>query len=298
MPPRAPRVLTIDDRRLRAWPLPTLADDADKEARGRLLLVAGSAPMPGAAMLAAEAALRAGVGKVQLATDRAVTGLVAAALPELYVVALPRAGVRRDGERLIRLASACDALGIGPGMAEGAALRALLRRLLVDRRLARVAMVIDAAALIELAALRADGALPERPLVLTPHAGEAAAMLGRTKASILADPRAAALACARRFAAVAMIKGADTWIAAPDGALYRCSSGCVGLATAGSGDVLAGIIGGLLARGATPIQAAAWGAHVHGRCGEALARRVGAIGFLARELAGEIPPLLHRWSTR
>ncbi|HYE07446.1 MAG TPA: NAD(P)H-hydrate dehydratase [Planctomycetota bacterium] len=291
MPPARARVraAVVDDRRLRAWPLPVLARDCDKEDRGRLLVIAGSAPMPGAAVLVAEAALRAGAGKVQLATERSVVGLVAAAVPEIYAIPLAGGG---SADAVLRLARRCDALCIGPGMSEGAPLRALLRRLLTDARLAQVPLLIDAAALIELAALRDAGMRPARPLVVTPHAGELAAMLGWTKAAIIADPRPAALACARRFAAVALLKGGETWIATPVGALHRSSAGGHGLATGGSGDVLAGVITALLARGATPVQAAAWGAHVHGRCGEILARRVGAIGYLARELAAEVPGVM------
>jgi hydroxyethylthiazole kinase-like uncharacterized protein yjeF len=134
--------------------------------------------------------------------------------------------------------------------------------------------------------------------VLTPHAGEMAALLDLSKPDVEADPVAAARTAAARFAAVVVMKGEVTHIVTPDGRAWRHDGGVVGLGTGGSGDVLAGLIGGLLARGAEPAQAAIWGVHVHGAAGEALTRRQGAVGFLARELPAEIPPILEGLRTR
>lgn len=125
-----------------------------------------------------------------------------------------------------------------------------------------------------------------------PHAGEMAAMLGRDRVEIKADPQAAALEAAARFKAVVAMKGSKTYIAAPDRrvGLNRC--GNIGLATSGSEGTLAGIIAGLAARGADPVQAAVWGIYLHARAGDVLAKRVGPLGFLARELLAEIPALM------
>jgi NAD(P)H-hydrate repair Nnr-like enzyme with NAD(P)H-hydrate dehydratase domain len=112
-----------------------------------------------------------------------------------------------------------------------------------------------------------------------------------------ADPVAAARRAAEAFGATVALKGAQTVIAAPDGSVLRYTRGGVGLGTSGSGDVLAGIVVGLLARGADPLRAAAWGVFLHGEAGNALARRHGAVGFLARELAAEVPRILHRTSS-
>jgi NAD(P)H-hydrate repair Nnr-like enzyme with NAD(P)H-hydrate dehydratase domain len=108
------------------------------------------------------------------------------------------------------------------------------------------------------------------------------------------EPQAMAFAFARRTRSVLVLKGATTWIAAPDGRLWVHPDGCHGLGTSGSGDVLAGIIAGLAARGATPQQAALWGTVLHGTAGRELSRRVGTLGFLAREIAGGVPGLLDR----
>jgi len=128
--------------------------------------------------------------------------------------------------------------------------------------------------------------------VLTPHAEEMGELLGADKAAVERD-RAGALqeACARFHAAV-VLKGRETLVAAPGSRVYRNRTGNVGLATSGSGDTLAGLIAGLCARGAAPLQAAVWGVYLHARAGERLARRVGPLGYLARELPGEFPALL------
>jgi NAD(P)H-hydrate repair Nnr-like enzyme with NAD(P)H-hydrate dehydratase domain len=107
-----------------------------------------------------------------------------------------------------------------------------------------------------------------------------------------ADPLAAARRAAESFGAVAVIKGQYSHIVAPDGRAFRFEGGGVGLATSGSGDALAGIVGGLAARGADPLTAALWGVHLHGEAGRRLAKRIGRIGFLARELLDEVPGLM------
>ncbi|MEA2687709.1 MAG: ADP-dependent NAD(P)H-hydrate dehydratase, partial [Candidatus Eremiobacteraeota bacterium] len=127
--------------------------------------------------------------------------------------------------------------------------------------------------------------------ILTPHAGEMASMMQCAREDVEANPESFARDAARRFHAVVALKGETTHIADPGGALYRNAHGDIGLATSGSGDVLAGIIGGLLARGTEPLHAAAWGVYLHARAGEVLARRIG-MGFLARELSAEVPSLM------
>jgi hydroxyethylthiazole kinase-like uncharacterized protein yjeF len=182
---------------------------------------------------------------------------------------------------------------VGPGMQSARAAHALLAPL-VGRLRDDATLILDAAA-IEV--LRTDETLLA-PLdgraVLTPHAGEMATLLGVEKGAVEAAPAELALGAAARFGAVIVLKGATSWIATPDGSLYRYEGGNVGLATSGSGDTLAGIVAGLSARGAPPVNAAAWGVYLHGSAGRALARRMGALGFLARELLAEIPPLLRR----
>ncbi len=129
-------------------------------------------------------------------------------------------------------------------------------------------------------------------LILTPHPGEAAAMLEMEEAAVADDPLAAAREAAERFGAVVALKGSATAIVTPAGKAWINRSGNVGLATSGSGDTLSGVIAGLAARGAAPDQATAWGVFLHGRAGDLVARRAGQLGFLARELLGEVPALM------
>jgi hydroxyethylthiazole kinase-like uncharacterized protein yjeF len=134
----------------------------------------------------------------------------------------------------------------------------------------------------------------ERPVILTPHAGEMAHLTGIAKDEINAAPDPRALEAAQAWNAVLALKGARTVIATPDGTLYQHEGGNVGLAISGSGDVLAGIIAGLAARGAPLDQAACWGVALHARAGERLAERMGTLGYLAREISQEIPALLEQ----
>ena len=130
------------------------------------------------------------------------------------------------------------------------------------------------------------------PTILTPHAGELAHLTGGEKDDICARPAQAAVKAAREWNAVVALKGATTLIAAPDGSLWRHVGGNVGLAISGSGDVLAGLVAGLAARGASAEQAAVWGVALHARAGERLAARTGPLGYLARDLSAEVPALM------
>ena len=298
MSARDVRAIAVGPALLRRLPLPKPDDDASKEERGRVLVVGGSTQVAGAVRLAGEAALRAGAGKLQLATVASSAAALGMAVPESLVVALPQS---RTGEiagasaakALAKQASGVDALLVGPGMSSARAAHALLAPL-VGRLRDDATLVLDAAAIL---ALHSDASmlapLAERA-VLTPHAGEMASLLGVEKDAVEAAPAELALGAAGRFGAVVVLKGATSWIATPEGALYRYDGGNVGLATSGSGDTLAGIVAGLAARGAPPLTAVVWGVFLHGSAGRALARRMGELGFLARELLAEIPPLLRR----
>jgi ADP-dependent NAD(P)H-hydrate dehydratase len=299
---RRPRAMPVTRALLRRMPLPQPDDDSDKDARGRVLAIGGSVQTPGALLLAGVAALRAGAGKLQLATVKSVAAALGVAVPESLVVALPetRAGeIAGDagGRALAEHAARTDAVLVGPGMmserSAHALVRALVRRLRDDATL-----VLDAAAV---GALRDDdeALLPlHGRAVLTPHAGEMATLLGVEKDEVEARPAAFALDAAARVGAVVALKGPESWIAAPDGTLHHYAGGSVGLATSGSGDTLAGIVAGLAARGTSAAHAAVWGAYLHGEAGEVLARRIGPIGYLARELLDEVPGLMERLGKR
>lgn len=277
---------------LRSWPLPMPATDGDKEVRGHLLIIAGSTEMPGAIVLAATAALRAGAGKLTLATGASVATQVAVAMPEARVIGLDETvhgGFRRQAEhQLASLAGKVDAVLIGPGMCDAAASCELVRALLP--MFAGSRLILDACAM-QVVCKPAQFRFSQ-PVLLTPHAGELAQLMGLSKAAVLADPPACAIEAARRWQAVVALKGALTVIAMPDGNTWTHAGGNVGLAISGSGDTLAGIITGLAARGAPLPQACAWGIALHALAGEQLALRFGILGYLAREIPAEIPALL------
>jgi hydroxyethylthiazole kinase-like uncharacterized protein yjeF len=133
-------------------------------------------------------------------------------------------------------------------------------------------------------------------IIATPHAGEMAKLWGVSREQVLANPLELARSAAARLGIIVALKGADTFVAAPDGRVFHNTAGNMGLGTSGSGDTLAGVIAGLCARGAEPLQAAVWGIYLHAKAGEVLARKVAPLGFLARELLTEIPPLLGKLS--
>jgi ADP-dependent NAD(P)H-hydrate dehydratase len=278
----------IDDAVLAGWPLPMPAVDDDKEDRGRVLLVAGSTELPGAPLLAGVAALRAGCGKVLVATDASIALPLGLAMPEARVLALPqdaRGGLAVDGVPAIAAWSTRSAsVLIGPGLV-GPSCTAFVRALLPH--LAGLPVVLDASA------MEAVASLPPIDALVTPHAGEMAHLTGKDRAAVEGDPASAASQAAARWNAIVALKGAVTFIATPQGRLWRHDGrGLVGLATSGSGDVLAGLVAGLAARGAALEQAAVWAVALHARAGAALARRRGTLGYLARELADEVPSLL------
>ncbi len=284
----------IDAHLLRSWPLPRPDARADKEERGATLVVAGSAEMPGAASMAATAALRAGAGKVAVATPASVAVGLALWLPEVRVIALPQSdagGPAGDAIAKVEpLLRKVDAVLVGPGMLDAAATRTFARRLL--KRATRAAVVLDALAMDVVLDLRRFEITP----LLTPHPGELAHLTGVTKEEVSADPERHAREAALRWDAVVALKGATTYIATPEGDCWRHVSSDAGLGTSGSGDVLAGIIVGLAARGAPLAQAAVWGVALHARAGRVLGERMGSIGYLARELPGEIPSLLEAFA--
>jgi ADP-dependent NAD(P)H-hydrate dehydratase len=286
-------VIQIDDDTLRAWPLP-MASGGDKEDRGRVLLAAGSSEIPGAAVLAATAALRAGAGKVTIATPASLASQMAFAVPEARVIALEQT---RDGviapsaiDALEEFAGKTRALLVGPGLAYGEATNAFTLALL--EMFGDVATIVDAAAMDVVMKSGAGISRFATPPILTPHAGEMAKLTGRAKEEIEADCARTAMQAAKEWNAVVALKGAITHIASPDGRVWRHDRGNFGLATSGSGDVLAGIMAGLVARGAALEQAAAWGVALHARAGERLGQNLGTLGYLAREIAAEVPSIM------
>jgi hydroxyethylthiazole kinase-like uncharacterized protein yjeF len=291
MSPSSPEPTLVTPEVLRGRPLPE--PTGGKNARGSILVIGGSTETLGAVLLAAEAAMRAGAGKLQVATVASLAPFAATALPEALVRGLPETdggAIAPDAADSVRdLAEAADAVLIGPGMADKEATQAFGERLLPHLS---GPMALDA---LGLSCVTADDTCLHHlggRVVLTPNPMELAYALHTDEEAIEADPASATLDLAGRARAVVGLGGATSWIATHDGELWRDESGSAGLGVSGSGDVRAGITGGLLARGADPAQAAIWAAYVHGRCGERLSSSVGRLGFLARELPPEIPKAL------
>jgi len=281
----------LDRAALEGFPLPPLAG-GDKNDRGRLLVIAGSRGLPGAALLCALAAMRAGTGKLKIATAASIAPQVGVAMPESRTIGLAESA--DDGfamsalDQLLELASMVDAVVAGPGIAESAVCAPLAGALLKSS----AACALDAGMLRALPGLEADSKAEAKMPLLLPHAGELAALLCCEQESVEEDPAGCARKCAARYNAITVAKGAASHIAHPDGRVWTYGGGGPGLGVSGSGDVLAGIVGGLLARGADPLTAMLWGVWLHGEAGRALAKRVGPLGFLAREIPAEIPALL------
>lgn len=276
---------------LRDWPLPDAG--SSKHSRGHVLVAGGSPSTPGAVMLAGLAALRVGAGVLALAVARSVAPHVAVAVPEAAVHGLRRldsAEPDEDGDRadIATALSGNDTVCIGPGVDDPDAAEALLRGM-VSQCEPHVRLVLDAFALGVLPGFADVGTLAGRT-VLTPNPAEATRLLDTDRGVIdERDPVDVARDIAERYGAVVSF---ERNVADPDGRNWTVGSGHVGLGTSGSGDVLAGAVAGLLARGANPAQAACWATYLHATAGDRLAPRVGRLGFLAREVVDELPLVL------
>lgn len=266
--------------------MPLPRPDDNKGSRGRVLLVAGSARYTGAAVLAATGALRMGAGYVTVASTQAVVDVVHAALPS--AIALPLASAE-DGsldasaaEEVCRLAASADALVIGPGLTPTPAIAASVRALLATG----LPAVVDADALNVLA--DDVSALSRRaPTLVTPHPGELARLLGRSGAEVLGDR----LCYAREMASrgmTCMLKAAGSVVCDGDRAAI-VPAGNAGLAKAGSGDVLSGMLGTLLAQGLSPYEAAVLGGWLHGRAADLAAEELTEVSLLPTDLPAFLP---------
>ncbi|HKH27993.1 MAG TPA: NAD(P)H-hydrate dehydratase [Sphingomicrobium sp.] len=277
---------------LKKFPLPPVVD-GDKDTKGRILIIAGCRELAGAALLVARSAMRAGAGKLRMITVDAVAIGTSLAMPEAMVLGLEEA---RDGgftrkaiRRIGKEADRSDVVVAGPGMANSASCGELAEILLQSE----ASVVLDAALLHSLEPIGAEKRHGPPP-VLLPHAGELASLLERDESEIESDPVGCGLRAAELHQAIVLVKGVTSHVVTPDGRAWTYKGGAPGLGVSGSGDTLAGIVGGLTARGADPLTALLWGVLLHGEAGEALAMKVGPVGFLAREIPDEIPQIVVR----
>jgi hydroxyethylthiazole kinase-like uncharacterized protein yjeF len=272
--------------------LPARPRDAHKGTFGKVLIVAGSTLYTGAPVLAAEAAYRTGAGLVTLATPKSIHAIMASKINEATFLPLP------DQDGVLNAAAfdeARDAITnytttlIGPGLTTQA--RPFIEQLLAQGT-GHSALVLDADALNSLAQIDQWWTRVPSPAILTPHPGEMARLTGLSLKEIEADRERVAIAYAARWGHVVVLKGAFTVIAAPDGRSILLPFANPALATAGSGDVLAGTIVAMRAQGLPAYEAAFCGAYLHGAAGEVAYREIGSAGVLAGDLLTCLPRVL------
>jgi len=280
----------LDRSALDAHPLPPIID-GDKETKGTILVIAGSREVPGAALLTATAAMRAGAGKLRIATVESAAIQVGLAMPEAMVIGVAEAAdggfTEAAAKMLAEQLADVNAVVAGPGMKGNDSCRVLARTLLENA----AALALDVALL---KSLRSSDEKRRVTPVLLPDGDELASLLGCDEAEVERDPLGCGKRAAELYRSVVLVKGATSHVVTPEGHVWTYEGGAPGLGVSGSGDVLAGIVGGLLARGAEPLSALLWAVWLHGQAGASLAKKVGPIGFLAREIADEIPALLPR----
>lgn len=277
--------VTVDGARLRSqWPLPDPDQTESKHDRGSVTVVGGAVSTPGAVLLAGLAALRVGAGRLTMATTKTTATAIAVAVPESAVIALPETADGAVGGKAVETAvEACEgARGVllGPGMQDPDATKEFVAGVLADLD-PDAAVVLDALA-ITCGAL--DGGPLRHQVVITPNSEEATRLLDDEQSERSDAERA--LAIAERYGVLVVL---NATVASARGDCWEVRKGNSGLGTSGSGDVLAGAIAGLLARGSDPDAAALWGLTAHNAAGDRLAQKVARVGYLARELLDELP---------
>jgi NAD(P)H-hydrate epimerase len=270
--------------------LPARPRAAHKGSFGHVLVIGGSQGKAGAAALAALGAARSGAGLVTIACPESTNDVLQAKLTEVMTAPVPELASHafgsQAGKPVLELAAARDVAALGPGIGRAEETLAFVRH--VTRALASP-LVLDADGLVAFADAVGELRARSAPTVLTPHPGEAALLLGGTPAEVNRDRPAAARRLAADSGAVVVLKGAATVVAEPDGAILVNPTGGPALASGGTGDVLTGVIAGLLAQGLGAREAAALGAYLHGAAADLLAERRSSAGVLAGEVAGLLP---------
>ena len=261
-----------------------------------MLVIGGSVEAPGSVLLAATAALRAGAGRVRIATTRSIAPSLAVAVPEARVTPMAETadGVlsAADIPDLADAVNHSDAVLVGPGMVDKKAAGEVLDALIAVLP-GSASLVADAAVLGALSRRAQDVAAIGERTVLLPNSGEMTDLLGSELDAIDRDPVGAVQEAVRHFRCTVALRGGETFIAGPGSEAFVERAGHAALATSGSGDVLSGALAGLSARGVPPLDSTLWAVHAHACAGASLADRLGGLGLLARELCHLLPTILN-----
>ena len=270
--------------------------DTHKGDYGHVLVIGGSVGMTGAPVMAAQAALRCGAGLVTLAVPEAIYFIAACKLTEGMVHPLPESsrGTFSTGSlsTLTALIAKASVLAVGPGLSQEPSAQRFAQALISK---ARLPIVLDADGINAFAgSARKKLARSAAPLVITPHPGEMARLLGTTVGVIQRDRAGVAKKVARELKAVVVLKGHRTVVASPRGEWYVNMTGNPGMATAGMGDLLTGMIAALIGQGMAPFPAARAGVYLHGLAGDLSAKWVGQISLTAGDVLAELPHAIQR----
>lgn len=265
-------------------------DDSNKGTLGSLLCICGSYGMAGAAIMAGKAALRCGIGLLKIAVPKSIYPVCATNILESVYYPLEETsnGVisSKNTDFLLEMCEKSSAVLIGCGLSVCDDTKNLVQSVITN---CEKPLVIDADALNCICNKPEILKNLKVPAIITPHPGEMARLLHSTPKTVNSNRENTAIDFAKKFGVVTVLKGAGTIIASPDGEVYINHTGNSGMATGGSGDVLSGIIGSLLAQGASPINAAAAGVFLHGTIGDLAAEKLGKISMLPTDMIDMIP---------
>ena len=265
-------------------------DDSNKGTLGSLLCICGSYGMAGAAIMAGKAALRCGIGLLKIAVPKSIYPVCATNILESVYYPLEETsnGIisSKNTDFLLEMCEKSSAVVIGCGLSVCDDTKNLVQSVITN---CEKPLVIDADALNCICNKPEILKNLKAPAIITPHPGEMARLLHSTPKAVNSNRENTAIDFAKKFGVVTVLKGAGTIIASPDGEVYINHTGNSGMATGGSGDILSGIIGSLLAQGASPINAAAAGVFLHGTIGDLAAEKLGKISMLPTDMIDMIP---------
>jgi NAD(P)H-hydrate epimerase len=276
---------------------PSRRQDSHKGTYGYLFVIAGSVGLTGAAVLACEAALRTGVGMVTLGLPRSLNIAMEARLTETMTYPLPETSSQSLStsafDDIREAARRMHAMAVGPGLSTNAETQELVRRLVTELEFP---MVVDADGLNAVAGQPGVLGSRQAPTIISPHPGEMARLTNLSPAEIQADREGTAKRCAKEWGVELILKGAPSVVATSKGELFVNTTGNSGMSTAGSGDVLTGILGALLCQGVAASDAAVLGTYLHGLAGDIAAERYTGRGMVAGDMVRCLPDVWRRLS--